>query len=57
MRQNDASLACPSQWTLWSSDGDGLPVTLRFADAIGEILTAAPESDIPETPLPFRHYI
>lgn len=37
--------------------GDGLPVTLRFADAIGEILTAAPESDIPETPLPFRHYI
>lgn len=36
---------------------DGLPVTLRFADAIGEILTAAPESDIPETPLPFRHYI
>jgi len=36
---------------------DGLPVTLRFADAIGEILTAAPDSDIPETPLPFRHYI
>lgn len=35
--------------------GDGLPVTLRFADAIGEILTAAP--DIPEAPLPFRHYI
>jgi hypothetical protein len=57
MRQNDASLACPSQWTLWWSHGDGLPVTRRFADAIGEILTAAPESDIPETPLPFRHYI
>jgi len=37
--------------------GDGLPVTLRFADAIGEILTAAPASDIPEAPLPFRHYI
>lgn len=37
--------------------GDGLPVTLRFADAIGEILTAAPASDIPEIPLPFRHYI
>jgi hypothetical protein len=37
--------------------GDGLPVTLRFADAIGEILTAAPASDIPDTPLPFRHYI
>lgn len=35
--------------------GDGLPVTLRFADAIGEILTAAP--NIPEAPLPFRHYI
>jgi hypothetical protein len=37
--------------------GDGLPVTLRFADSIGEILTAAPSSDIPEAPLPFRHYI
>jgi hypothetical protein len=36
---------------------DGLPVTLRFADAIGDILTAAPASDIPEAPLPFRHYI
>jgi hypothetical protein len=35
--------------------GDGLPVTLRFADAVGEILTAAP--DIPSNPLPFRHYI
>ena len=34
---------------------DGLPVTLRFADAIGEILTAGPEFDLP--PLPFRHYI
>jgi hypothetical protein len=34
---------------------DGLPVTLRFADAVGEILTAAP---VPEgAPLPFRHYI
>jgi hypothetical protein len=37
--------------------GDGLPVTLRFADAIGEILTAAPPSDVPDAPLPFRHYI
>jgi len=37
--------------------GDGMPVTLRFADAIGEILTAAPSSDIPEMPLSFRHYI
>ena len=35
--------------------GDGLPVTLRFADAVGEILTAGPSEDLP--PLPFRHYI
>jgi hypothetical protein len=34
---------------------DGLPVTLKFADAVGEILTAAPVKDLP--PLPFRHYI
>lgn len=34
---------------------DGLPVTLRFANAVGEILTAAPPFDGP--PLPFRHYI
>jgi hypothetical protein len=34
---------------------DGLPVTLRFADAVGEILTAAPHMEGP--PLPFRHYI
>jgi hypothetical protein len=34
---------------------DGLPVTLKFADAVGEILTAGPVKDIP--PLPFRHYI
>lgn len=34
---------------------DGLPVTLRFANAVGEILTAAPLADGP--PLPFRHYI
>lgn len=34
---------------------DGQPVTLRFADAVGEILTAAPVPDLP--PLPFRHYI
>ena len=34
---------------------DGLPVTLRFADAVGEILTAAP---VPKgAPLPFKHYI
>ena len=35
--------------------GDGLPVTLRFADDIGEILTAIP--DVNSKPLPFRHYI
>ena len=34
---------------------DGLPVTLRFAEAVGEILTAAPDVDGP--PLPFRHYV
>lgn len=35
---------------------DGLPVTLRFADQIGEILTAGPVAeDLP--PLPFRYYI
>ena len=34
---------------------DGLPVTLKFADAVGEILTAAPVANLP--PLPFRHYI
>lgn len=36
--------------------GDGLPVTLRFADAVGEILTAGPERK-GQPPLPFRHYI
>jgi hypothetical protein len=35
--------------------GDGLPVTLRFADDIGEILTAIP--GVSSKPLPFRHYI
>jgi hypothetical protein len=34
---------------------DGMPVTLKFADAVGEILTAGPLENIP--PLPFRHYI
>jgi hypothetical protein len=34
---------------------DGVPVTLRFADAVGEILTAGPiEGNVP---LPFKHYI
>lgn len=34
---------------------DGLPVTLRFADNVGEILTAAPFDESP--PLAFRYYI
>lgn len=34
---------------------DGLPVTLRFADAIGEILTES--TNISAPPFPFRHYI
>ena len=34
---------------------DGMPVTLRFADAVGEILTAGPVANAP--PLPFKHYI
>lgn len=36
--------------------GDGLPVTLRFADAVGEILTAGPVAE-KQPPLPFKHYI
>lgn len=35
--------------------GDGFPVTLSFADAIGEILTAAP--NIEGAPQPFKYYI
>jgi len=34
---------------------DGVPVTLRFADDVGEILTAGPIEG--ERPLPFKHYI
>jgi hypothetical protein len=34
---------------------DGLPVTLRFADLVGEILTAGPAGPI--APLPFKFYI
>jgi hypothetical protein len=34
---------------------DGLPVTLRFADLVGEILTAGPTDNTP--PLPFKYYI
>jgi hypothetical protein len=33
----------------------GLPVTLRFADAVGEILTAGPLKE--KAPLPFKFYI
>lgn len=35
--------------------GDGVPVTLRFADAVGEILTVGPLEAVP--PLAFKHYI
>jgi hypothetical protein len=35
--------------------GDGMPITLKFADAVGEILTAGPIKDVP--PVPFGHYI
>lgn len=35
--------------------GDGMPVTLRFAEAVGEILTAGPLQGVP--PLPFKYYI
>lgn len=35
--------------------GDGQPVTIKFANAVGEILTAGPLKDYP--PLPFKHYI
>ena len=34
---------------------DGEPVTLRFADKIGEILTAS--TDIKAPPLAFKYYI
>lgn len=34
---------------------DGMPVTLRFANAVGDILTAGPIAGTP--PLPFKHYI
>lgn len=34
---------------------DGQPVTLKFADAIGEILTAGPNENL--SVLPFMYYI
>jgi hypothetical protein len=38
-----------------ASFADGLPVTLRFADLVGEILTAGPNDAT--APLPFKFYI
>lgn len=35
--------------------GDGKPITLKFADAVGEVLTAGEIGDTP--PLPFMYYI
>jgi hypothetical protein len=37
--------------------GDGEPVTLKFADAVGEILTAGPVFKEQIPPLPFKHYV
>jgi hypothetical protein len=34
---------------------DGRPITLKFSNAVGEILTAGPYKK--EPPLPFRHYV
>ena len=34
---------------------DGIPVTMRFADAIGDVIMATGDRELP--PLPFRHYI
>lgn len=36
---------------------DGLPVTLKFANAVGEILTSAPTKKVDVPPLPFKYYI
>ena len=35
--------------------GDSNPVTLKFANMVGDILTASPNKDHP--PLPFKYYI
>ena len=37
--------------------GDGVPVTLKFANAVGEILTAGPTKKLEVPPLPFKYYI
>ncbi len=34
---------------------DGMPVSMRFADAIGDVLVSTYDREVP--PLPFRHYI
>lgn len=34
---------------------DGQPVTLKFADAVGEVLISGPNAG--DVPLPFKHYI
>ena len=39
------------------SFGDGMPVTLKFANAVGEILTAGPTRELNVPPLPFKYYI
>jgi hypothetical protein len=36
---------------------DGMPVTLKFADAVGQILTAGPRQALDVPPLPFKYYI
>ena len=36
--------------------GDGLPVTLRFADSVGNILTAS-ANQVANPPLAFKYYI
>jgi len=39
------------------SFGDSLPVTLKFANAVGEILTSGPSKKLDVSPLPFKFYI
>lgn len=36
---------------------DGSPVTLRFADDVGDLLTAIPLDEVSQPPLPFKFYI
>lgn len=59
--QEDIAIVCKDVLSLTKLNynaciyGDGIPVTLRFANAIGEILTAGPTEGIEV--LPFKHYI